>query len=305
MTLIQLKTYNFFDLHFRYNAAKKLVHQVSQRELRACRKMVKARVQKYRKNKKNCLPVTPPDSPYQNLPEVYDAVLETSMNRQLIVVSSRSSTPSSTTSSSCSAVTFISRQAKYGRKQIRRDRSKLYRENKNLTKQRDAAVKKAEMYRKRYERLQKSSLKSLYSIPEEKMSPKSLTEKTVKEYLPGKLTPRKKKIARQLFIHNTTSAVMKKEYKSSLTKIQKISLKRAVAPLLVKYRIAHSTLASFLGVKTGIRKCIPIAKNLSESRKKTVKTFFLRDDNSRATAGKKETVTKYKKKGRNIFFETI
>ena len=204
-------------------------------------------------------------------------------------------------SSSCSDVTFISRQAKYGRKQIRRDRSKLYRENKNLTKQRDAAVKKAEMYRKRYERLQKSSLKSLYSIPEEKMSPKSLTEKTVKEYLPGKLTPRKKKIARQLFIHNTTSAVMKKEYKSSLTKIQKISLKRAVAPLLVKYRIAHSTLASFLGVKTGIRKCIPIAKNLSESRKKAVKTFFLRDDNSRATAGKKETVTKYKKKKAETF----
>ena len=72
--------------------------------------------------KKNCLPMTSPDSPYQNLPEVYDAVPEGNMNTQRTVVNSKSSTPSSTTSSSCSAVTFISRQAKYGRKQIRRDR---------------------------------------------------------------------------------------------------------------------------------------------------------------------------------------
>lgn len=90
---------------------------------------------------------------------------------------------------------------------------------------------------------------------------------------------------------------MKKKYASS-SKNQKNYLKKAIAPLLIKYRIANSTLAAFLGIKSGLRKHIPVVKNLSAIRKKEVESFFVRDDNSRATAGKR----KQSQKSRNDFF---
>lgn len=100
----------------------------------------------------------------------------------------------------------------------------------------------------------------------------SLTEKTVKECLPGKLTTRKQKIPRQHFMHNITSKLMKK--KCNIIKNSEKSLKRAIAPLLVKYRIVHSTLAAFLGIKNGIRKQIPVAKSLSGIKKMQVESLF-------------------------------
>lgn len=174
--------------------------------------------------------------------------------------------------SSTSADTSISRQVQFGRKKMKRDRSKLYRDNKRLIKEQAAAIKKAEKYKKRYHRLVNKRHNSLCSIPIDKISPMSLTERTVKECL-GKLTPRKKKIVRQLFINNNISIAMKNKYVSS-SKIEKKSLKRAIAPLLVKYRLAHLTLASFSGIKGGIRKHIPVAKKLSSTKKRSRIIFY-------------------------------
>lgn len=80
--------------------------------------------------------------------------------------------------------TSISIQFLFSRKKIKRDRSKLFKDYKRIIQEHDADIKNAEKHRKRYQHLEKSRIKSVYSIPKDKMSLMSLTEKTVKECLP-------------------------------------------------------------------------------------------------------------------------
>lgn len=132
----------------------------------------------------------------------------------------------------------ISIQRLFSRKKIKRDRSKLYKDNRRIIQEHDADIKNAEKHRKRYQHLEQSRIKSIYSIPKNKMSPMSLTEKNSKRMSSWKTYNKKAKNSQTAFhAYNITSKPMKKIY--NIIKKSEKSLKRAIASLLVKYSIAH------------------------------------------------------------------
>lgn len=70
----------------------------------------------------------------------------------------------------------ISTQSLFSTKKMKRDRSKLFKDNKRIIQEHEADTKNAEKHRKLYQHLEESRIKSIYSIPKNKMSPMSLTE---------------------------------------------------------------------------------------------------------------------------------
>ena len=115
-------------------------------------------------------------------------------------------------------------------------------------------------------------------------------------------------IRKTLLFHNTLLHQIKKKYKS-LSYKEKNALRRAVSDrLLRKYKLVN-LLKKTVGI--GHRE---LNKTLDKpqsrftyqrsSNKKTmeiVKMFLSRDDNSRASAGKNETITRFKKKKQKRF----
>ena len=138
---------------------------------------------------------------------------------------------------------------KLGRKRVRRDRSKLYRENLILRKKLNSMQKLVDMHRKRAERAKKKHLKT----PDIELTPNSLIAKTVQEcFSSGSYKDAKEKVARKLFVHNAMAAAVKSSYRKS-TLNEKRQFKQTVSKTLAKYRIVRSSLASYLGLKRGFR----------------------------------------------------
>lgn len=96
--------------------------------------------------------------------------------------------------------------------------------------------------------------------------------------------PLKKKIGKM------SNAEKQRLYRERRHMIGVRNLKLAVFKTLKKYRIVRSSLNNYLGLRRGFRQTAGLKEKLN-LRKKTVEAFFGRDDNSRATSGKKETIT--------------
>ncbi|KAH9630106.1 hypothetical protein HF086_004812 [Spodoptera exigua] len=162
-----------------------------------------------------------------------------------------------------------------GRKQVRRDRSRLYRQNIQLQNQTQELLRKVQKYKKRLQRLKKKRNKVL-----------TTTTHSEKENEHGKEEYRK---------YTILSNTIKKHYKN--TKDHKT--KRYFKSILEDPAILHSGQKLQLAMETiGIRRVTKYSSILPKNTtlKQKIHDFYLRDDVSRATAGKKETVTYQKRK---------
>ncbi|CAG9791138.1 unnamed protein product [Diatraea saccharalis] len=162
-----------------------------------------------------------------------------------------------------------------GRKQVRRDRSRLYRQNIQLQNQTQELLRKVQKYKKRLQRLKKKRNKML-----------TTTIYSKKENEQGKEEYRK---------YTILSNTIKKHYKN--TKDHKT--KRYIKSILEDPAIQRSGQKLQLAMETiGIRRVTKYSSILPRNTtlKQKIHDFYLRDDVSRATAGKKETVTYRKRK---------
>ena len=172
-----------------------------------------------------------------------------------------------------------SRQKLQGRKLKNRSKSKAQRKVVLLQKQLTQEKKKADMYRKRLERLSKRENK-VQDTPRSKTRNllRHLSQKTVKK---------------TLLFHNVLLDAIKQKYKSGGQKSKKYISDMLRGNILRKYKLKTHA-AREIGfsnhgkhAKTGC---------LSKRMKENVQAFFLRDDVSRITTGLKNTVTRQKVK---------
>ena len=106
----------------------------------------------------------------------------------------------------------------------------------------------------------------------------------------------KEKVKKELFLKNILCESIKSQYELASSNEQKNILKNIVVNSLVKKYRLKTKLEAIIGLKGRIRvptKTIP-GKHVALAQK--IHNFFLRDDVSRATAGKKETKTFKKNK---------
>lgn len=157
-----------------------------------------------------------------------------------------------------------------GRKKVRRDRSKLYRENVKLQVETKKLKKRSEKYKKRAHRKEKELIK--------------IKEKQEEN------TEEKKK-------YGTLTNAIKDNYKKIKTRKGKNLLKNIFAKLGA---LKHEIVKDCLGLEGRLRMTIKARNSHTELTKK-INSFFLRDDVSRNTAGKKDTVTKGKVKMQKRF----
>ncbi|XP_073947824.1 uncharacterized protein [Choristoneura fumiferana] len=149
-----------------------------------------------------------------------------------------------------------------GRKKVKRNRSKLYRQNKKLKEDLELLKKKCEKYRKRSVR---------------NKNPNKEDDNDNSKY---------KLLANSI----------KNKYQSLKSHKQKTLLKSVLENSQIhKSRNKHQLLEEVFGINRNT-----IKKNTSSNDitvlKKKIQRYFLRDDISRATAGKKETITRSGKK---------
>lgn len=159
------------------------------------------------------------------------------------------------------------RDTRRGRKAVRRDRTKLYKANKKLLSENEKLRVKYEKYKKRYQRL--------------------INKKQEKDNQDSDKENRKYKIL--------TSALSDR-YKNTKKNNDKRILKRIFAnPTVKSSKLRSQLLKDSLNMSGAMR--LNIKSKGSETELQTkIQKFFVRDDVSRNTAGKNETVTKAKEK---------
>ncbi|XP_042907124.1 uncharacterized protein [Parasteatoda tepidariorum] len=181
------------------------------------------------------------------------------------------------------------------RKKMRRDRTKLYKENINLKIENKKIKQKVEKLRKRVYRAKISN-----RYEDCNLTPRSKTKQFMRTNFPGINTPEIQNVSTQLFKYNALTHCMSSQYKSLRERNKKKILKNIVTNKVIKkYRLMRKIASEALGLKSKIRKAIQ-QKNYS-IKNKSIQDFYIRDDISRATAGKKETVTKYSKKNQKRY----
>ena len=204
-----------------------------------------------------------------------------------------------------------SRQKKKGRKTLRRNRTASYREIKRLEMMLKMEKKKAEKYRKQ---AQRTKVKIQF--------PKNRKASEVPSYDDSQVTPRKRarrflqqssprRLQKELVFHYSLSHRLRERYarmKNDRKQGQLISKIFGSRSTLKKYKTIKKTTQEF-GVSRQMLKKNEgrdmnqlvyerklYNKAVRDGSKKKVHTFFQEDDVSRATAGKKETVTRHKTK---------
>ncbi|CAH0397863.1 unnamed protein product [Chilo suppressalis] len=245
----------------RYHAKKRLVKDMTPREHRVSKKKWRVANAK-RRDRQRALRIimhTPESTPGVETPPPSDMISRNFSPR--FVTARRLSTPQPPTPRYGSASPNISAKAR-GRKKVKRDRSKLLRENLKFKEELQKMKKKYEKYKKRYNRAVKKEL--TISNPNDSYD---VLSNAIKERY-----KKMKSLKERRIIHN----IFKED---SITKSRK------------KVQIIKDCLDINQGY---FRKHTP--KQRTNILKFKLHEFFNRDDVSRATAGKKETVTFKKSK---------
>lgn len=182
-----------------------------------------------------------------------------------------------------------------GRKKLRRDRSKLYAENKRLRIKNEHLEKKVNKYKSRLyrERRKQTQIKPLV----EALSPLSKTEALIQECLPGiKGGPGLENVKRQVLKYQTLTHALSSAYNSNKDRHKKETLRCVLKNKSIrKYRLIKEICVDAFGLKTTLRRYTKSGSKLDRTVT-NISRFFNRDDVSRTSAGKKETVTRKKNK---------
>ena len=178
------------------------------------------------------------------------------------------------------------------------NRSKYYRKVKQLEKELKKARAQVEKYRKRSIRLKPKVVKS---------TPKKVVEKLLKR---SRVTHT---VKRTLEFSTAIMCGIKRQYKESHSYKTKQAIARLVQGSVKKYRM-YRMAAQVCGIpKKQVKKAHKItdytrkkSQTLGQKLAKTVEAFLNRDDNSRITTGKHDTISKNKvKKQRRILADTL
>jgi hypothetical protein len=175
-----------------------------------------------------------------------------------------------------------------GRKKVRKDRCKAYRRIEALERKLELQNRLMEKYKKAYNRLAKQNVN--------RGTPRSKTKRDLKG---SQVTPH---VRRTLIFHNSLMSEMRGQFDNAQSLRQKRTLSQVITgKLLRKYRV-FNMIQQFGG-------SIKIVRTVNENRVKSrkwnvvtpavimqVRDFYVREDNSRSTAGKKETITRAKVK---------
>ncbi|XP_045774208.1 uncharacterized protein LOC123873410 [Maniola jurtina] len=183
---------------------------------------------------------------------------------------------------------------------LRRKNKELQKENKILRNRFNALRKKFYRQSKKLDELNLAFLEfkktetnqENQETDSDSVTPMKQTESFIKENLPKINTQQKEIVKKKILEHNVLVKSLRNEYKES-DGTQKNTIKKIVTNDVVKKYKLKTKLKNTLGLKSNIRtnrdRKIRKQKLFNE-----IKNFYDRDDNSRATAGKKEYRTKNK-----------
>jgi len=187
---------------------------------------------------------------------------------------------------------FCFRQHKDGKRISRKNRDTLRKEIEKLKKSLEKERKHADKYRKRYKRLNKND------------SPRSKVNELTKT---GRVSS---KIRKTLLYHEALIEDIKNKYsKARKEKEKQLIAKITGGRIVKKYRLqgfAENALG-FSKKRHSVQSEDLCSTNRNPTNRFTaafkskVKTFFTRDDNSRITTGRKQTITKNKVKKQKRF----
>jgi len=202
-----------------------------------------------------------------------------------------------------------SRQKERGRKHVRREKAAAYRRIKVLEAELENCKRKAEKYKKRYLRCRNKSVRN--PVPTD--TPRTKTRKLLANFSRNKQDVRK-----ALLFHYALVDTIKERYQDSKLERQKRTFACMLSGRIVKRYKLQSYSYQQLGfsVRQWSKLSSQSASEIFEARRRRfaanirmkddVKTFYLRDDVSRTTAGKKETVTKNKcKMQKRLLVDTL
>lgn len=192
---------------------------------------------------------------------------------------------------------FHFRQRKSGQRQKRRNRQRLQREIEKLTLILEKQRAKAEKYRKRWQRSQSHT---------NNQSPRTKLDKILNSSVP--LSVRKR-----LLLHASVVEEIRKKYQNTKKEREKQMLARVtMGNIIKKYKLQTMAQKTFgfsqkrAKVQGGITSFVWKARNLRVTARERLMEFFLRDDVSRLTTGKKETITRKKqKKQKRLLMDTF
>ena len=193
-----------------------------------------------------------------------------------------------------------SRQKLRGRQLVRRDRAAAYRHIAALKQRLYSAQKTISRLRKRELRSRMQRNREADSkTPDSLMTPRKLVEKTMS-------SPRKNRKA--LLLHYSVMSDFGTRLKSISGKQRKVARSVLCATQLVKKHRLQSFMRKSFGIprmenqnSKNTEQKMSKRSVLSEIKKDIVRDFFEQDTVSRATSGKKETVTRQKKKMQKRF----
>lgn len=187
---------------------------------------------------------------------------------------------------------------KENRRSYKKKHYRLSKENKNLKMKIESLKKQMNALKKKVYRC-KLLLNCQYNEPDKEnvnhsglTFPLSKTESFIQKHL---RTSDRKKLKRALLEKNILIGSLESTYKSSSCNQERQVLKRVVNNTLARQYKLQTHLSSFVGLKGPIR----VSKSRHEKPNKlatTIANFYLQDDVSRATSGKKETKTMNKEK---------
>jgi hypothetical protein len=189
----------------------------------------------------------------------------------------------------------LSRQSSSGRKKVKRDRSAAYRRMKLLERNLNKAVSVNVKLRKRLSRKRQTNVSNTSGSVNN--TPRKLAKQTMK-------SPRK--TAKALLYHFSVLSDLKDRMKKNNPEQRRAALQVFCAAKLVKKHRLLFRLRQDIGLRVCRQNKNLTNKNFQRmkqvhSKRKAVETYFLRDDVSRSTSGKSETVTKNQLKKTETF----
>ena len=249
---------------------KKHVADMSERELRKTRRKWRKKKTEYRKRKRD-------EKPLEDLLPTPDVSPNTSPTRNPLNTSNR---------------------GKNIERKRNRERAKCYRDNDKLRKEIENQNRLINNLRRQINRNN-----SKMSKKEKADTPRTKTRKLLKNFR-APYSADAKKVKRALFHHFILTETLKNKYRKGGHAEKKTYADLLRGQLLKKYGLVNSfrkEMGFHSGTGTLRRKGC-----LTTRLKKRIQLFFHREDNSRTTAGIKETVTKNKvKKQRRILLTTL
>ena len=204
-----------------------------------------------------------------------------------------------------------SRQKGQGRRVVRKDRAAAYRRIASLESALSKVIKQKNKYRKRAQRAAAARPEILEDRPNH-----DAVDETPRKKVRRLMTGTRHELRRELVFHYAMVGQLQERYREvqkQKKKAQVISKLFGTAGILMKYRVIDRARQSFgfsrKLMKSNVKRHVNILsyESIKEVRAtpavvvQSVKSFFLRDDITRPTAGKRETVTVHKVKKQKRF----